>query len=67
MNLLNHNFFDINLSLIKQADVIFLDPPYKIYDPSDILPILLSKNLLKLNGILIFETSVKNEVQDFKE
>ncbi len=67
VNLLNYNFFDINLSIIKQADVIFLDPPYKVYDPSEILRMLLSKNLLKINGILIFETSVKNKVQDFKE
>ena len=67
VNLLNYNFFDINLSFIKQADVIFLDPPYKIYDPSEILRILLSKNLLKVDGILIFETSTKNKVQDFKE
>ena len=67
VNLLNYNFFDINLSLIKQADVIFLDPPYKIYDPSEILRILLSKNLLKIKGILIFETSIKNKVNDFKE
>ena len=67
VNLLNYNFFDINLSIIKKADVIFLDPPYKMYDPSEILRMLLSKNLLKNNGILIFETSVKNKVQDFKE
>jgi len=67
VNLINYNFFDINLSLIKQADVIFLDPPYKIYDPSEILRMLLSKKLLKMNGILILETSVKNEVQDFKK
>lgn len=67
VNLFNYNFFDINLSIIKQADVIFLDPPYKRYDPSEILRMLLSKNLLKTNGILIFETSVKNKVQDFKE
>ena len=67
VNLLNYNFFDINLSIIKQADVIFLDPPYKMYDPSEILRMLLSKNLLKNNGILIFETSVKDKVQDFKE
>lgn len=67
VNLLNYNFFDINLSLIKQADVIFLDPPYKSYEPSEILQILLSKSLLKINGILIFETSVKNQMQDFKE
>ena len=67
VNLFNYNFFDINLSIIKQADVIFLDPPYKIYDPSEILRMLLSKNLLKMKGILIFETSVKNKVQDFKE
>ncbi len=67
VNLLNYNFFDINLSIIKPADVIFLDPPYKIYDPSEILRMLLSKNLLKMKGILIFETSVKNKLQDFKE
>ena len=67
VNLLNYNFFDINLSIIKKADVIFLDPPYKMYDPSEILRMLLSKNLLKINGILIFETSVKNKVLDFRE
>ena len=67
VNLLNYNFFDINLSITKQADVIFLDPPYKMYDPSEILRMLLLKNLLKINGILIFETSVKNKVQDLKE
>ena len=67
VNLLNYNFFDINLSIIKQADVIFLDPPYKMYDPSEILRMLLTKNLLKINGILIFETSVRNKLQDFKE
>ena len=67
VNLLNYNFFDINLSIIKPADVIFLDPPYKMYDPSEILKMLLSKNFLKINGILILETSVKNKVQDLKE
>ena len=67
VDLINYDFFDINLSIIKQADVIFLDPPYKMYDPSEIIRMLLSKNLLKINGILIFETSVKNKVQDFKE
>ena len=67
VNLLNYNFFDINLSIIKQADVIFLDPPYKMYDPSEIIRKLLSKNLLNINGILIFETSVKYKVQDLKE
>lgn len=67
VNLLNYNFFDINLSIIKPADVIFLDPPYKMYDPSEILRMLLSKNLLKINGILILETSVRNKVQDLKE
>ncbi len=67
VNLLNYNFFDINLSIIKPADVIFLDPPYKMYDPSEILRMLLSKNFLKINGILILETSVKNKVQDLKE
>ena len=67
VDLINYDFFDINLSIIKQADVIFLDPPYKMYDSSEILRILLSKNLLKNNGILIFETSVKDKVQDFKE
>ena len=67
VNLLNYNFFDINLSITKQADVIFLDPPYKMYDPSEILRMLLSKNLLKINGILIFETSVKYKVLDFRE
>ena len=67
VNLLNYNFFDINLSIIKPADVIFLDPPYKMYDPSEILRMLLSKNFLKIDGILILETSVKNKVQDLKE
>jgi len=67
VNLLNYNFFDINLSIIKPADVIFLDPPYTMYDPSEILRMLLSKNFLKINGILILETSVKNKVQDLKE
>ena len=67
VNLLNYNFFDINLSIIKPADVIFLDPPYKMYDPSEILRMLLSKNFLKINGILILETSVRNKVQDLKE
>ena len=36
-------------------------------ESSEIIRMLLSKNLLKINGILIFETSVKNKVQDFKE
>jgi len=67
VNIVNYNFFDINLSLIKQADVIFLDPPYKLYDPSETLRMLISKNLLKINGILIFETSFRHELQDFKE
>ena len=67
VNLLNYNFFDINLSIIKPADVIFLDPPYKMYDPSEILRMLLSKNFLKIDGILILETSVKNKVQNLKE
>ena len=37
-------------------DIIFLDPPYKTNFGVEAIEIIMEKNLLKKNGLIIFET-----------
>lgn len=52
---------------IEPADIIFLDPPYNHYDSTEIIEKIYNSNLLKINGILVFETSKKDEFESFKK
>ena len=40
----------------KSFDIIFLDPPYKTNFGAEAIEIIIEKNLLKKNGVIIFET-----------
>lgn len=60
------------LSLLRKNDnkfgLIFIDPPYKIYEKGSIYDLIeLSKNLLNENGMLIIEHNTSNEIfcEDF--
>ena len=50
-------------------DIVFLDPPYKTGYTKEALEIILDKNLLEEDGIIIIETDIEKEVleeiQDF--
>lgn len=48
----------------KKFDYIFLDPPYAIEGVSKLLNAIINANILKDNGMLIYEHSLKTEVPD---
>ncbi len=45
----------------KSFDIIFLDPPYKTDFALDAIKIIMEKNLLKTDGIIVFETDRDEE------
>lgn len=59
----NANYMSFLNGLKEKIDIFFLDPPYKTDFGVVAVNEILSKNLLKDNGIIMFETSKEN---DFK-
>ncbi len=55
MNIVRHNVFDFIPICRLKYDIIFADPPYNIANLAAIPHKILSGNLLKNEGILIFE------------
>lgn len=60
-NIYKGDFFKTAKSLNKQYDLIVFDPPYNLYSTKDILDITRECNLLKENGIILFEEFYKTE------
>lgn len=52
---------DVFLQKGIRPDIIFLDPPYENRISGKLLGEIFRQDILALNGIIIFETSVKNE------
>lgn len=60
-NIYKGDFFKMAKSLNKQYDLIVFDPPYNLYSTKDILDITRECNLLKNDGIILFEEFYKTE------
>lgn len=53
---LNHDYLKCLNTLDEKFDLIFLDPPYKMNVISNILDIIIKKDLLTKNGLVICES-----------
>lgn len=60
-NIYKGDFFKTAEKLKKQYDLIIFDPPYNIYSTKDVLNKALEHNLLKDNGIILYEEFYKTE------
>lgn len=54
------NYFKNNIKF----DIIFIDPPYKYNIKKELLDIILSNNLLNDNGIIVFEYSNDEDIDN---
>lgn len=62
-HLINADVTKAILSLNREdfkADLVFLDPPYNISDPGDIVNKLLESDMLKEGGLIVAEHAYKN-------
>ena len=55
------DYFDFLSTSNEKFDVVLLDPPYKTEYGLDAIRVLIEKDLLADNAIIIFETSVENK------
>lgn len=60
ISLLNSKGLNIN----EKMDLIYCDPPYRSTFTEDIMNAIHNKKLLKREGLLIFEHSSKDEIED---
>ena len=58
-NIVKGDFFKITTSLIKGVDIIFIDPPYGKYVSGYLLDCIANNELIKYNGIIVYEESDK--------
>lgn len=49
----------------EKFDIIFLDPPYKTDFGQNAIEIIISNNMLKKDGIIVFETDGEEKYIDF--
>ena len=61
LRVINHDFFDKNLSYNKTFDVVFLDPPYELIKASKVFMRLKELRVTKINSLIIYEC--KNELE----
>jgi len=55
--ILNHDFFDKDLLLDNEFDVVFLDPPYEMLSVSEVLVGLKELRVTKKNSLIIYESN----------
>ncbi|MDC3108370.1 16S rRNA (guanine(966)-N(2))-methyltransferase RsmD [Paracoccaceae bacterium] len=56
-HILNYDFFDKDLLLDKEFDVVFLDPPYEMADDSEVFVRLKELQVTKKNSLIIYESN----------
>ena len=61
---INHDFFDKNLSCNNKFDVVFLDPPYELIKASKVLMRLKELRVTKINSLIIYECNRELETID---
>ncbi len=64
MGVINHDFFDKNLSCNNKFDVVFLDPPYELIKASKIFMRLKELRVTKINSLIIYESNKELEKID---
>ena len=64
---LNCDFFDKSLSLNFQFDLVFLDPPYEIVKPFEVVSKLKELKVTKINSLIIYESNKELEKTDSLE
>jgi len=60
------DFLKIGAGFEKHFDIIFIDPPYGVYDPSEIVKTIKCQELLAKGGVLIYEESVRTDFSGFQ-
>ena len=58
-NIYKGDYFKVSEKLNKQYDLIIFDPPYDVYSTKDVLDKAAEYNLLKDNGIILYEEFYK--------
>ena len=58
----NKDFKELLKNDIEKADLIYIDPPYKTNYIYDSLEIIVSKNILAKDGLIIVETDEKERI-----
>ena len=64
LGVINHDFFDKNLSPTKKFDVVFLDPPYELIKASKVFMRLKELRVTKINSLIIYECNKELENMD---
>ena len=64
LGVINHDFFDKNLSPSKKFDVVFLDPPYELIKASKVFMRLKELRVTKINSLIIYESNRELEKFD---
>ncbi len=55
-----------NIDVSNKFDIIFIDPPYELKLYTKIIDIILKKNILNEDGIIIVEKDSKDELDEYK-
>ena len=64
LGVINHDFFDKNLSPSKKFDIVFLDPPYELIKASKVFMRLKELRVTKINSLIIYECNRELETID---
>ena len=64
LRVIDHDFFDKNLSPGNKFDVIFLDPPYELIEASKVFTRLKELRVTKINSLIIYECNKELEKMD---
>ena len=64
LRVINHDFFDKNLSCNNKFDVFFFDPPYELIKASKVFMRLKELRVTKINSLIIYECNKELEKMD---
>ena len=64
LRVINHDFFDKNLSCNNKFDVVFLDPPYELIEAGKVFMRLKELRVTKINSLIIYECNKELETID---